>query len=56
MWNTGFQIPEASEEDRRTYEIAERILAEMQAETEALNARATAAAALPETEAAADED
>lgn len=39
MWNTGFQIPEASEEDRRTYEIAERILAEMQAETEALNAR-----------------
>lgn len=50
MWNTGFQIPEASEEDRRTYEIAERILAEMQAETEALNARATAAAALPEVE------
>lgn len=40
MWNEGFRIPEASEEDRRTYEIAERILAEMQAETEAMNNRA----------------
>lgn len=48
MWKSGFQIPEPSEEDRRTYEIAERILAEMQAETEAMNARANA----PATEAA----
>lgn len=45
MWNSGFQIPEASEEDRRTYEIAERILKEMQAETEAMNARANEVAA-----------
>lgn len=56
MWNTGFQIPEASEEDRRTYEIAERILKEMQAETEAMNTRANEAAteAAPATE--ADDD
>ena len=47
MWNEGFRIPEASEEDRRTYEIAERILAEMQAETEAMNARAGAPAPAP---------
>lgn len=56
MWNTGFQIPEASEEDRRTYEIAERILAEMQAETEAMNTRATAAVAEQEEPAQADDD
>lgn len=53
MWNEGFVIPEASEEDRRTYEIAERILAEMQAETEALNNRAAETA---ETEVAVPSD
>lgn len=52
MWNEGFVIPEPSEEDRRTYEIAQRILAEMRAEAEA--ASATAAATV--TTEPADED
>lgn len=55
-WNEGFKIPEPSEEDRRTYEIAEKLLREMQEEAAALNARTQEVEATTAEEEEGDDD
>lgn len=42
LWNEGYKLPEPSEEDRRTYELAQRILKEMQEECDKRNAELAA--------------
>lgn len=42
LWNKGYELPTPSEEDVRTYELAQRIWKEMQDECDALNAQEAA--------------
>lgn len=53
MWREGYVLPQPSEEDVRTYELAKSILEEMQAECDRLNAEEAARNA-PQPQAEAD--
>lgn len=56
LWREGFKLPETSEDDRNTYQVALKVMEEMKAEVEAAAAAAQAQTAVPATQAADDED
>lgn len=53
LWRKGFELPETSEDDRNTYQVALKIMAEMEAE---VAAAAAASQAVPEPVAEEEDD